>query len=99
MVSAALLYRQTKADHYQVEGDNAVQMPEYIPWTATSGPTGLRTILSKQVRGLVGSWVWMCWYVCREGVCVRVYREGMCVCIEEGLCVCVCIEGEWVYVC
>ena len=30
---------------------------------------------------------------------MRVYREGMCVCIEEGLCVCVCIEGEWVYVC
>lgn len=90
MVSAALLYRQTKADHYQAEGDSAAQMPEYIPWTATSGPTGLRTILSKQVRGLelpVGTCVWVRWYVCKEGVCVHVYREGMCVCIEEGLCV------------
>lgn len=71
MVSAALLYRQTKADHYQAEGDSAAQMPEYIPWTATSGPTGLRTILSKQVRGLelpVGSCVWVRWYVRKEGV-------------------------------
>lgn len=25
--------------------------------------------------------------------------EGMCVRIEEGLCVCVGIEREWVYVC
>ena len=25
--------------------------------------------------------------------------EGMCVCIEEGLCVCGGIEREWVYVC
>ena len=48
MVSAAVLYRQTKADNYQGPGNT--EMPEFVPWTSVSGDRGLRTILNKQVR-------------------------------------------------
>lgn len=48
MVSAALVYRQTKVDNYQVVKGTRAPIPEYIPWTATSGEKGLRTILTKQ---------------------------------------------------
>ncbi|KAK7104815.1 nuclear pore complex protein Nup133-like [Littorina saxatilis] len=49
MVSAALVYRQTKADDYQLQDDQMERMPEYIPWTSTSGARGMRTVLSRQI--------------------------------------------------
>ncbi|XP_076463530.1 nuclear pore complex protein Nup133-like [Babylonia areolata] len=49
VVSAALVYRQTKASAYETPADAEGSMPEYIPWTSTSGPSGIRTILSKQI--------------------------------------------------
>lgn len=49
MVTAALVYRQSHAEVYQGPEDENRIMPEYVPWTSTSGSNGLRTILSKQV--------------------------------------------------
>ena len=51
MVSSALVYRHTGSKQYQrtdggTGGDDAV---EHVPWTSTSGPYGIRTVLSKQV--------------------------------------------------
>lgn len=48
MLHAAALYRQTKADVYQ-SGVELNPLPEYIPWTSSSGNSGLRTLIHKQV--------------------------------------------------
>lgn len=53
MVTAALVYRQSHAEVYQGPEDENRIMPEYVPWTSTSGSNGLRTILSKQVYMLI----------------------------------------------
>ncbi|KAL8610413.1 hypothetical protein ACOMHN_035130 [Nucella lapillus] len=51
VVSAALVYRQAKAGTFETleEEDYSGLLAEYVPWTSTSGPGGLRTILSKQI--------------------------------------------------
>lgn len=47
MLHAALQHRQTHAATYQ-SGAELQPQPEYIPWTSTSGPSGIRTLLTKQ---------------------------------------------------
>lgn len=47
MLHAAVLYRQTKAGVYQA-GAELVPQPEYVPWTSSSGSSGVRTVIHKQ---------------------------------------------------
>lgn len=47
MLHAALQYRQNKASVYQT-GQELNPPPEYITWTSESGPSGIRTLLTKQ---------------------------------------------------
>ncbi|XP_052770068.1 nuclear pore complex protein Nup133-like [Mya arenaria] len=48
MLHAALQYRQSKADIYQT-GPVKEPLPEYVPWTASTGSSGTRTLLVKQL--------------------------------------------------
>ncbi|XP_056022353.1 nuclear pore complex protein Nup133-like isoform X3 [Ostrea edulis] len=43
----ALQYRQTKSSMYDCEAPPG-EVPEYVPWTSTSGDHGIRTFLLKQ---------------------------------------------------
>uniref|UniRef100_A0A3B3YUM1 Nucleoporin Nup133/Nup155-like C-terminal domain-containing protein n=1 Tax=Poecilia mexicana TaxID=48701 RepID=A0A3B3YUM1_9TELE len=47
MLQAAGQYRETKASMYRAS-ENAAAEPEYIPWTASGGVGGVRTVLSHQ---------------------------------------------------
>uniref|UniRef100_A0A3B5LVW4 Nuclear pore complex protein Nup133 n=1 Tax=Xiphophorus couchianus TaxID=32473 RepID=A0A3B5LVW4_9TELE len=47
MLQAASQYRETKASMYRAS-ENASAEPEYIPWTASGGVGGVRTVLSHQ---------------------------------------------------
>uniref|UniRef100_A0A3Q1F5G2 Nuclear pore complex protein Nup133 n=1 Tax=Acanthochromis polyacanthus TaxID=80966 RepID=A0A3Q1F5G2_9TELE len=47
MLQAAGQYRETKASTYRAS-ENAAAEPEYIPWTASGGVGGVRTVLSRQ---------------------------------------------------
>ncbi|KAM6972180.1 nuclear pore complex protein Nup133 [Aplochiton taeniatus] len=47
MLQAAGQYRETKASMYRAL-ENPAAEPEYIPWTASSGLGGVRTVLSRQ---------------------------------------------------
>ncbi|XP_024658614.2 nuclear pore complex protein Nup133 [Maylandia zebra] len=47
MLQAAGQYRDMKASMYRAS-ENAAAEPEYIPWTASGGVGGIRTVLSRQ---------------------------------------------------
>ncbi|XP_061582042.1 nuclear pore complex protein Nup133 [Cololabis saira] len=47
MLQAAGQYRETKASMYRAS-ENAAAEPEYIPWTASGGIGGVRTVISRQ---------------------------------------------------
>ncbi|CAN9510775.1 unnamed protein product [Ophioblennius macclurei] len=47
MLQAAGQYRETKASMYRAS-EKAAAEPEYIPWTASGGVGGIRTVLSRQ---------------------------------------------------
>uniref|UniRef100_A0A4W6G6F8 Nuclear pore complex protein Nup133 n=1 Tax=Lates calcarifer TaxID=8187 RepID=A0A4W6G6F8_LATCA len=47
MLQAAGQYRETKASMYRAS-ENAAAEPEYIPWTASGGVGGVRTVISRQ---------------------------------------------------
>uniref|UniRef100_I3ITY6 Nuclear pore complex protein Nup133 n=1 Tax=Oreochromis niloticus TaxID=8128 RepID=I3ITY6_ORENI len=47
MLQAAGQYRDMKASMYRAS-ENAAAEPEYIPWTASGGVGGVRTVLSRQ---------------------------------------------------
>ncbi|XP_008049307.2 nuclear pore complex protein Nup133 [Carlito syrichta] len=51
MLQAAGHYRQSRDSLYRREKP-LDKMPEYVPWTATSGPTGIRTVIVRQ-HGIV----------------------------------------------
>ncbi|KAF3823823.1 hypothetical protein GH733_006827 [Mirounga leonina] len=51
MVQAASHYRQNRNSLYRRE-EPLEQEPEYVPWTATSGPSGIRTVIERQ-HGIV----------------------------------------------
>ncbi|XP_068087938.1 nuclear pore complex protein Nup133 [Hyperolius riggenbachi] len=46
MLHAACQYRQNKATLYK--GEHMKKEPEYVPWTASSGPFGIRTVIVRQ---------------------------------------------------
>ncbi|XP_075452982.1 nuclear pore complex protein Nup133 isoform X2 [Ascaphus truei] len=46
MLHAAFQYRQNKSSLYKSE--HTEKEPEYIPWTAFSGPAGIRTVIVRQ---------------------------------------------------
>lgn len=50
MLQAACHYRQNRNSLYRKEPQE--QEPEYVPWTATSGPGGIRTVIERQ-HGIV----------------------------------------------
>ncbi|XP_037546551.1 nuclear pore complex protein Nup133 [Nematolebias whitei] len=54
MLQAAVQYRETKASMYR-PSENAPAEPEYIPWTASGGVGGVRTIISRQHDVILGS--------------------------------------------
>lgn len=47
MLQAAAQYRETKASLYRA-AENAAPEPEYIPWTASGGVGGVRTVIARQ---------------------------------------------------
>uniref|UniRef100_A0A672G307 Nucleoporin Nup133/Nup155-like C-terminal domain-containing protein n=1 Tax=Salarias fasciatus TaxID=181472 RepID=A0A672G307_SALFA len=47
MLQAAGQYRETKASMYRAS-ESAAAEPEFIPWTASGGVGGIRTVLSRQ---------------------------------------------------
>ncbi|KAI5089830.1 nuclear pore complex protein Nup133, partial [Silurus meridionalis] len=47
MLQAATQYRETKASLYRA-AENAPPEPEYIPWTASGGVGGVRTVITRQ---------------------------------------------------
>ncbi|XP_072907267.1 nuclear pore complex protein Nup133 [Hemitrygon akajei] len=47
MLHAAVHHRHNKCSFYKSEED-AEQEPEYIPWTASSGPSGVRNVIVRQ---------------------------------------------------
>ncbi|KAJ8416065.1 hypothetical protein AAFF_G00380870 [Aldrovandia affinis] len=47
MLKAASQYRETKASLYRAAESSRTE-PEFIPWTATSGPGGVRTVIAGQ---------------------------------------------------
>ncbi|XP_060755074.1 nuclear pore complex protein Nup133 [Neoarius graeffei] len=47
MLQAAAQYRETKASLYRAS-ENASPEPEYIPWTASGGVGGVRTVIARQ---------------------------------------------------
>ncbi|KAF0036869.1 hypothetical protein F2P81_009743 [Scophthalmus maximus] len=47
IIKAAGQYRETKASVYRAP-ENAAAEPEYIPWTASGGVGGVRTVISRQ---------------------------------------------------
>ncbi|XP_041838895.1 nuclear pore complex protein Nup133 [Melanotaenia boesemani] len=47
MLQAAGQYRETKASMYRAP-ENAAAQPEYVPWTASGGVGGIRTVISRQ---------------------------------------------------
>uniref|UniRef100_A0A3B4DZX2 Nuclear pore complex protein Nup133 n=1 Tax=Pygocentrus nattereri TaxID=42514 RepID=A0A3B4DZX2_PYGNA len=47
MLQAAVQYRETKASLYRA-AENAAPEPEYIPWTASGGVGGVRTVIARQ---------------------------------------------------
>ncbi|KAI8482592.1 hypothetical protein Bbelb_396590 [Branchiostoma belcheri] len=48
MLQAARKLRQSKNLVYQAHVDTGVKEPEYIPWTASSGSKGVRSLIKKQ---------------------------------------------------
>ncbi|XP_004384176.1 nuclear pore complex protein Nup133 isoform X1 [Trichechus manatus latirostris] len=51
MLQAASHYRQNRSSLYRRE-ESLGKEPEYVPWTATSGPSGIRTAIVRQ-HGIV----------------------------------------------
>uniref|UniRef100_A0A8C6ZRM5 Nucleoporin 133 n=1 Tax=Nothoprocta perdicaria TaxID=30464 RepID=A0A8C6ZRM5_NOTPE len=51
MLQAACQYRQSRASLYKT-GELPEREPEYLPWTASSGPAGVRAALTRQ-HGLI----------------------------------------------
>ncbi|XP_016396129.1 nuclear pore complex protein Nup133-like [Sinocyclocheilus rhinocerous] len=51
MLQAAAQYRETKASLYRAP-ENCGPEPEYIPWTASGGAGGVRTVITRQ-HGLI----------------------------------------------
>ncbi|KAI4880083.1 hypothetical protein NFI96_025378 [Prochilodus magdalenae] len=47
MLQAAVQYRETKASLYRA-AEGAAAEPEYIPWTASGGVGGVRTVIARQ---------------------------------------------------
>ncbi|KAM9454415.1 nuclear pore complex protein Nup133 [Clarias gariepinus] len=47
MLQAAVQYRESKASLYRA-AEGAAAEPEYIPWTASGGVGGVRTVISRQ---------------------------------------------------
>ncbi|XP_027034885.2 nuclear pore complex protein Nup133 [Tachysurus fulvidraco] len=47
MLQAAAQYRETKGSLYRA-AENSVAEPEYIPWTASGGVGGVRTVIARQ---------------------------------------------------
>ncbi|XP_027139379.1 nuclear pore complex protein Nup133 [Larimichthys crocea] len=47
ILQAAGQYRETKSSMYRAS-ENAATEPEYIPWTASGGVSGVRTVISRQ---------------------------------------------------
>ncbi|CAJ1052844.1 nuclear pore complex protein Nup133 [Xyrichtys novacula] len=47
ILQAAGQYRETKSSMYRAS-ENAAAEPEYIPWTASGGVGGIRTVISRQ---------------------------------------------------
>ncbi|XP_069787758.1 nuclear pore complex protein Nup133 isoform X3 [Narcine bancroftii] len=47
VLNAAVHHRHNKSSFYNSGGD-AEQEPEYIPWTASSGPSGVRSVIVRQ---------------------------------------------------
>ncbi|XP_076851304.1 nuclear pore complex protein Nup133 [Brachyhypopomus gauderio] len=47
MLQTAVQYRETKASLYRAS-ENAGPEPEYIPWTASGGVGGVRTVIARQ---------------------------------------------------
>uniref|UniRef100_A0A8B9QJ19 Nuclear pore complex protein Nup133 n=1 Tax=Apteryx owenii TaxID=8824 RepID=A0A8B9QJ19_APTOW len=47
MLQAASQYRQSRASLYKT-GELPEREPEYVPWTASSGPAGIRTAIIRQ---------------------------------------------------
>ncbi|XP_036386531.1 nuclear pore complex protein Nup133 [Megalops cyprinoides] len=47
MLQTASHYRETKASQYRAPESDRVE-PEFIPWTASSGPGGVRTVITRQ---------------------------------------------------
>ncbi|NXD12751.1 NU133 protein, partial [Nothocercus nigrocapillus] len=47
MLQAACQYRQSRASLYKT-GELPEREPEYLPWTASSGPTGVRAAITRQ---------------------------------------------------
>ncbi|NXG28084.1 NU133 protein, partial [Dromaius novaehollandiae] len=47
MLQAASQYRQSRASLYKT-GELPEREPEYVPWTASSGPAGIRTAITRQ---------------------------------------------------
>ncbi|XP_006868653.1 PREDICTED: nuclear pore complex protein Nup133 [Chrysochloris asiatica] len=52
MLQAANHYRQNKSSLYKRTEEPLEKEPEYVPWTATSGPSGIRTAIVRQ-HGIV----------------------------------------------
>uniref|UniRef100_A0A8C4RUA9 Nuclear pore complex protein Nup133 n=1 Tax=Erpetoichthys calabaricus TaxID=27687 RepID=A0A8C4RUA9_ERPCA len=52
VLQAAGQYRESNASVYQKEA-SLEKDPEYLPWTATSGPGGVRTVIAQQHRNIL----------------------------------------------
>lgn len=49
VVRQVIQYRQQKAEIFQPNSHLDIGLCEYVPWTASVGPGGLREVLLKQV--------------------------------------------------
>lgn len=49
MIYAANHYRLAQAGRYHSDAQ-VVRIPEFIPWTSSTGPRGLRSVIHRQVR-------------------------------------------------
>ncbi|XP_078412670.1 nuclear pore complex protein Nup133 [Cetorhinus maximus] len=52
MLHAAVHYRHNKSSFYK-SPEEAEQEPEYVPWTASSGPTGVRSVILRQTDAVL----------------------------------------------
>uniref|UniRef100_A0A4W4GJP4 Nucleoporin Nup133/Nup155-like C-terminal domain-containing protein n=1 Tax=Electrophorus electricus TaxID=8005 RepID=A0A4W4GJP4_ELEEL len=52
MLQTAVQYRETKASLYRA-AENTAPEPEYIPWTASGGVGGVRTVIARQHEAIL----------------------------------------------